>query len=216
MEKQGGHKQLVQCFNTRGQPPCIPECGYVPGASSQETRSCMTVSRIERWGFVWFFLVFSSWPMKPMNEFLAENQEVEQTQTNVSGVDDNPQILVANAFKARAALKDPSRSDWQAFFCILRFQSSTFLPRPCSALWRVLIVGFFSGPLLYFERWRQLLLGWNWEDLWRAHEQETCLLTGNFAATQSYDAEIYWKLWSCDPDVCHSQVMASNETSVHW
>ena len=25
---------------------------------------------------------------------------------NVSGVDDNPQILVANAFKARAALKD--------------------------------------------------------------------------------------------------------------
>ena len=48
------HKQLVQCFNTRGQPPCIPECGYVPG------------------------------------------------------VDDNPQILVANAFKARAALKDPS------------------------------------------------------------------------------------------------------------
>ena len=26
-----GHKQLVQCFNTRGQPPCIPECGHVPG-----------------------------------------------------------------------------------------------------------------------------------------------------------------------------------------
>jgi hypothetical protein len=25
------HKQLVECFNTRGQPPCIPECGYVPG-----------------------------------------------------------------------------------------------------------------------------------------------------------------------------------------
>ncbi|CAK9108272.1 unnamed protein product [Durusdinium trenchii] len=47
------HKQLVECFNTRGQPPCIPECGYVPG------------------------------------------------------VDDNPQILVAEAFKARAALKDP-------------------------------------------------------------------------------------------------------------
>ena len=47
------HKQLVECFNTRGQPPCIPECGYVPG------------------------------------------------------VDDNPQILVANAFKARAALNDP-------------------------------------------------------------------------------------------------------------
>ena len=73
--------------------------------------------------------------MKPMHEFLAEHQEVEQTQiSNVSGVDDNPQILVANAFKARAALKDPSRSDWQAFFFILRFQSSTFLPRPCSAL----------------------------------------------------------------------------------
>jgi len=68
-----------------------------------------------------------------MNEFLAENQEVEQTQTNVSGVDDNPQILVANAFKARAALKDPSLSDWQAFD-ILRFQSSTCLPRPCSTL----------------------------------------------------------------------------------
>ncbi|CAL1157294.1 unnamed protein product [Cladocopium goreaui] len=47
------HDQLVECFNTRGQPPCTPECGYVPG------------------------------------------------------VDDNPQILVANAFKARAALKDP-------------------------------------------------------------------------------------------------------------
>ena len=25
------HKQLVECFNTRGQPPCTPECGYVPG-----------------------------------------------------------------------------------------------------------------------------------------------------------------------------------------
>ncbi|CAJ1352793.1 unnamed protein product [Effrenium voratum] len=48
-----GHKELVQCFNSRGQPPCIPECGYV------------------------------------------------------AGVDDQPQILVANAFKARAALKDP-------------------------------------------------------------------------------------------------------------
>jgi len=55
VEKQGGHKQLVQCFNTRGQPPCIPECGYVPGASSQET-----VSRIERWGFVWLFSSFFS------------------------------------------------------------------------------------------------------------------------------------------------------------
>ena len=47
------HKQLVQCFNSRGQAPCIPECGYV------------------------------------------------------EGVDDQPQILVAEAFKARAALKDP-------------------------------------------------------------------------------------------------------------
>mmetsp|Transcript_10147 Transcript_10147/g.18907 ORF Transcript_10147/g.18907 Transcript_10147/m.18907 type:complete len:622 (-) Transcript_10147:20-1885(-) len=48
-----GHKKLVECFNTRGQPPCDPACGYV------------------------------------------------------AGVDDQPQMLVANAFKARAALKDP-------------------------------------------------------------------------------------------------------------
>ena len=47
------HKQLVECFNTRGQAPCTPECGYV------------------------------------------------------AGVDDQPQLLVANAFKARAALVDP-------------------------------------------------------------------------------------------------------------
>mmetsp|Transcript_35700 Transcript_35700/g.66491 ORF Transcript_35700/g.66491 Transcript_35700/m.66491 type:complete len:564 (-) Transcript_35700:263-1954(-) len=48
-----GHKQFVECFNTRGQPPCTPECGYVPG------------------------------------------------------VDDQPQLLVAEAFKARAAEVDP-------------------------------------------------------------------------------------------------------------
>ena len=27
------HDQLVECFNTRGQPPCTPECGYVPGGA---------------------------------------------------------------------------------------------------------------------------------------------------------------------------------------
>ena len=47
------HKELVECFNTRGKSPCIPECGYVEGVDSQ------------------------------------------------------PQILVAEAFKERAALKDP-------------------------------------------------------------------------------------------------------------
>eukprot|EP00913_Durusdinium_trenchii_P018768 g17636.t1 len=47
------HKELVECFNTHGEAPCIPECGYV------------------------------------------------------AGVDDQPQVLVAEAFKARAALKDP-------------------------------------------------------------------------------------------------------------
>ena len=30
-EQLCGHKQFVECFNTRGQPPCIPDCGYVPG-----------------------------------------------------------------------------------------------------------------------------------------------------------------------------------------
>ena len=52
-EKLCGHTAFVECFNTRGQPPCIEGCGYVPG------------------------------------------------------VDDQPQLLVAEAFKARAALKDP-------------------------------------------------------------------------------------------------------------
>mmetsp|Transcript_2876 Transcript_2876/g.6516 ORF Transcript_2876/g.6516 Transcript_2876/m.6516 type:complete len:563 (+) Transcript_2876:71-1759(+) len=52
-ERLCGHKQFVECFNTRGAPPCIPDCGYV------------------------------------------------------EGVDDQPQLLVAEAFKERAALVDP-------------------------------------------------------------------------------------------------------------
>eukprot|EP00418_Pyrodinium_bahamense_P001412 CAMPEP_0179016278 /NCGR_PEP_ID=MMETSP0796-20121207/3231_1 /TAXON_ID=73915 /ORGANISM="Pyrodinium bahamense, Strain pbaha01" /LENGTH=400 /DNA_ID=CAMNT_0020711951 /DNA_START=248 /DNA_END=1450 /DNA_ORIENTATION=- len=47
------HSEFVQCFNSRGEPPCAAGCGYV------------------------------------------------------AGVDDQPQTLVANAFKARAAEKDP-------------------------------------------------------------------------------------------------------------
>ena len=30
-ERLCGHKQFVECFNTRGAPPCIPDCGYVEG-----------------------------------------------------------------------------------------------------------------------------------------------------------------------------------------
>ena len=51
----------------------------------------------------------------------------------VEGVDDNPQILVANAFKARAALKDPQKLGLQnianierLFYLILRGEVIVF------------------------------------------------------------------------------------------
>lgn len=105
-EQLCSHKEFVECFNTFGEAPCIPECGFV------------------------------------------------------MGVDDKPQLLVAEAFKARAALKDPQHLD---LFDEALGHSGGF-----KALFEI----GGSCAQVYSECGGQLLLGRHRENLWLSDDSK--------------------------------------------
>mmetsp|Transcript_78290 Transcript_78290/g.123212 ORF Transcript_78290/g.123212 Transcript_78290/m.123212 type:complete len:550 (+) Transcript_78290:87-1736(+) len=113
-EQLCSHKEFVECFNTFGEAPCIPECGFV------------------------------------------------------MGVDDKPQLLVAEAFKERAALKDPQyilnvgdNFYWGGIEKTCGFPMN-MLSYPAKHQFDEIFEGIYQGPGLSGKPWFGVLGNHDW------------------------------------------------------